>query len=130
VRCGWDESGRRDYLNLRMHFYDDVYAYSRQVGKLYRENKVENLPPESEYSAAYEAANFTAEYYDIERLMVEVIFLTSTAGRESNQSFAWHKKQIIDILRKNDLETMLSFLPDDERSEFLSDFKALKIDYS
>lgn len=128
AKCGWDEEGRRDYLTLRIRFYNDVYAYSRQMGKLYRENKAEKLPPKSEYAAAYEEANFTAEYFDIERLMVEVIFLTSTAGRESSQSFSWHKNQIINILKKNDLDALLSNLPDDERSEFLRDFRALKID--
>ncbi|WP_156116650.1 hypothetical protein [Massilia sp. 9096] len=115
-------------MTLRIRFYNDVYAYSRQMGKLYRENKAEKLPPKSEYAAAYEEANFTAEYFDIERLMVEVIFLTSTAGRESSQSFSWHKNQIINILKKNDLDALLSNLPDDERSEFLRDFRALKID--
>jgi len=126
-KCEMDEEGRRDYFTLRMRFFSDAFVYCRQIGRLWRRGKTEIMHSQSEYAAAYEETNYTPEFYAIEELMVEVIYLTLDAGRGGAALFDPHKRKILRILSENDLHKMLLILPDEERLEFVGDFNALGI---
>ena len=127
TNCGFDAGDRRSYEVLQQLYFADAYSYARQIGKLVRERKVEPMLVGSAYAYAYEHANFSASYFDIEALMVEVIRLTLDAGRGSLKFIEYHHGQIREILQRTDLRKMLDTLPPDEREEFEHDLKVLHI---